>query len=359
MKATPLQSFSWRQLGPRISALIALVAAFASHAQTPPRPNGPGGPPTAAERAARGGPWDQDIVVYRVPQSGRPELLTKFERAGVATAARLGDGRLAIAHQHFPASNEADFDKVAVHFSRDEGASWSAAEVIRLRGLSEGMRFPFDPTLVPLADGRVRLYFTSVQRGRGDNVPAIYSAISSDAVEFTVEPGMRFGINGRAVIDCAVALHRGEFHLFAPDNGVGHPADPGRDQRPISEQAREGIGYHAVSKDGLKFERVADVQINGRRRWLGDAKSDGEKITFYGTGEGGVWTATSSDGKEWTLGRPISDAPAADPGTAGLKDGALLLAGTGPPRPGTPGALRRPPNRNADDPPRKNVGADR
>jgi hypothetical protein len=278
------------------------------------------------------GPWNQDIAVYRVPRDGgAAERLTTFERAGVATAARLGDGRLAVAHQWFPENNEADFDKVAIHFSADEGRTWTDAQVIRLKGLPEGMRFPFDPTLVPLPDGRVRLYFTSHARGRG-TLPAIYSAISEDAVAYTFEPGARFGIEGRSVIDCAVALHQGTFHLFAPDNGAGHPAGPGRDNRPAGERPPVGVGYHAVSKDGLAFERVADVRVEGQRRWLGDAKSSGEKITFYGTGEGGVWTATSDDGKTWTLGRPISGVGAADPGVVSLKDGALLVVGTGPPR---------------------------
>ena len=85
-----------------------------------------------------------------------------------------------------------------------------------------------------------------------------------------------------------------------------------------------GTGYHATSKDGLTFERIADVQIAGRRSWLGDAKSDGEKITFYGTGEGGVWTATSVDGNEWDLGRPVTGVGVADVGTTTLQDGSLL-----------------------------------
>ncbi len=309
----------------------ALGAASPAAAQFPPP-------------ADRPGPWDQDIVVYRVPARGTPELLTTFPRGGVATAARLGDGRLAVAHQHFPENNRADFDKVAIHFSTDEGRTWTDAQVIRLTGLPDGMRFPFDPTLVPLPDGRARLYFTSsrLRGGGADALPAIYSAISANAIDYTWEPGRRFGIEGRGVIDCAVALHRGEFHLYSPDNGTGHPSDPGRDPRPVAEQAQPGVGYHAVSQDGLSFERAADVKIPGRRHWLGDAKSNGETITFFGTGEGGIWTATSPDGSAWTLGPPIGGVRAADVGTAKLTDGSLLVAGTGPPRPGTPSAQRRP-----------------
>ena len=91
-----------------------------------------------------------------------------------------------------------------MHFSSDEGRTWTPAEVIRLQGLPKGMRFPFDPTLVPLPDGRVRLYFTSRLPAAGEALPAIYSAISDNAVDYVFEPGLRFGIAGRAVIDCAV-----------------------------------------------------------------------------------------------------------------------------------------------------------
>lgn len=300
------------------------------------------GPPSAAEQQKHAGPWDQDILVYRVPSKGPVEYVTKFERGGVATTARLDDGRLIAAHQHFPLDNEADFDKVAVHLSTDEGRSWTEARVIGLRDLPAGMRFPFDPTLVPLPDGKIRLYFTSTLGRRPDqSPPSIYSAISSDGLDYTFEPGVRFGVEGRPVIDCSVVLHQGVFHLYSPDNGAGRPVDgPGMDQRSEADRAREGVGYHAVSKDGLNFERAEDVMVEGRRRWLGNAQSDGEKITFYGTGEGGVWTATSTDGHKWTLGRSLSGMSIADPGTVALKDGALLVIGTSPPRPGTPSAAK-------------------
>ena len=91
---------------------------------------------------------------------GEAEQIGTFERAGVPTLARLADGRLIAAHQHFPADFGADFDKVAIRISDNEGRTWTRPQVIQLTGLPDGMRFPFDPTLVALPDGRVRLYFT-------------------------------------------------------------------------------------------------------------------------------------------------------------------------------------------------------
>lgn len=321
----------------------------------PRKGGGPGGGGGHGESKRPGpdqpGPWDQDVLVYRVSVDGAATKVATFERAGVPTVARLKDGRLIAAHQHFPENSDADFDKVAVHFSSDDGATWTAPEVIRLDGLPEGMRFPFDPTLVPLPDGRVRLYFTSTKgRTFEEGMPAIYSAVSDDGVRYTFEAGMRFGVEGRIVIDCAAVLHAGTFHLFSPDNGTqmrpgGPPGGGAPEDRP-----KEGTGYHAVSKDGLSFTRVDDVTIAAGRSWLGNAQSDGKRITFFGTGggapepgrppKGGMWTATSEDGKTWTL----TVAPAvggADPGAVATKDGGLIVLVTGAPRPGTPSAKRR------------------
>jgi hypothetical protein len=293
------------------------------------------------EERTQPGPWDNDILVFHLENDGRARKLTAFERAGVATVARMKDGRLIAAHQHFPESR-VDFDKVAVRFSSDEGETWTDARTIRLNGLPEEMRFPFDPTLVPLPDGRIRLYFTSVKGRRIDlHRPAIYSAISSNGTDYIVEPGVRFEVEGRPVIDCAVALHGEVFHLYAPDNGAG--GIPGTDS--IHQPPRDGVGYHATSTNGLTFTRQPNVKISGRRRFLGGAVSDGEMMRFFGTGgpgSPGIWMATSENGQNWKpSSRPLY-IPGADPGAVKRKDGTWLLVVTGPPRPGTPSANRGP-----------------
>jgi hypothetical protein len=296
-------------------------------------------PPPQARRQ-QPGPWNCDVDVWRVSPGGQTQKLATFERAGVATVARLKDGRLLAAHQHFPADSEADFDKVAVRFSTDEGRTWTTPRVISLEGLPPGMRFPFDPTLVPLPDGRVRLYFTSVQGRRPDlHHPCIYSAISTNGVDYVMEPGVRFAIEGRPVIDCTVVLHQGTYHLYAPDNGAGigpgEPAPPRGAERP-----RPGTGYHATSQDGLSFKRAADVRVGDGRRWLGNAVSDGKEITFFGTGDGppgrggGLWQATSPDGFSWSQPVGVPDVPGADPAAVRLQDGTWLVMATSPPRRG-------------------------
>ncbi|MCX6011990.1 MAG: sialidase family protein [Chloroflexi bacterium] len=127
------------------------------------------------------GPWDQDVLVFQLNADGTVIKTATFERAGVPTIIRMKDGRLIAAHQFFPANNPENFDKVAVHFSSDEGNTWTSPKVIQIVGLPEGMRFPFDPTLVALPDGKIRLYFTSLHGKQfNENMPGIYSAISKN-----------------------------------------------------------------------------------------------------------------------------------------------------------------------------------
>lgn len=272
-----------------------LVAVGIAAARQPGRP----------DREGRPGPWDNDVLVYSVGRDGTVAKLATFERSGVPSLARLADGRLIAATQHFPAND----------------------------------------TLVPLPDGRVRLYFTSVNgRTFAEHRPAIYSAVSKDGLAYEVEPGVRFGVEGRPVIDCAVALHDGVFHLFAPDNGAGGPPGPQAPPRRPEDRPRDGVGYHATSTDGLAFTRQPDVTIDGRRHWLGTAVSDGGVIRFVGPGEGGLWAAESRDGKEWKRLPNVVGVRGADPGAVRLKDGGWLYVATGPPRPGTPSDRNRPAN---------------
>jgi hypothetical protein len=236
-------------------------------------------------------------------------------------------------------------DRMTVRFSADEGGAWSPPQVLQVEGLPAGMPFAFDPALVPLPDGRVRLYFTGNQpppAGRG--TPAIYSAISTDGVNYVFEPGVRFDVEGRIVIDCAAVLHRGVFHLFVPDNGIGRNPSRRPADEPAANRPRPGVGYHATSRDGLNFTRAEDVTLPGNRRWLGNAVSDGNQITFVGTGDpepgadgpgrGGPWMAVSPDGQAWKLASapPVNGG---DPGVVRTKDGGWLVVITGEPQAGT------------------------
>ncbi|MCC7186344.1 MAG: exo-alpha-sialidase [Acidobacteria bacterium] len=274
-------------------------------------------------------PWTHDVAVLTIDATGASRTVATFPRGGVSTLARLPNGRVVAAYQYFPEGrSHPDLDRIAVRFSDDEGETWSEARVIAPSGLPTELRSPFDPALVTLSDGRLRLYFTSMSAR--DGWPAIYSAISTNGLDYSVEPGVRFAVSNHAVIDSTVVLHQGQFHIIAPDGG--------RHVDQVWQQARAthtaGLAYHAVSDDGLRFTRLDDVVL-AKRRWLGSAYSDGRQMTFFGTGDRGeVWTATSPDGHTWTPGPTIGPA-GSDPGavarqvTAGAA-GWLLSVTTAP-----------------------------
>jgi len=140
------------------------------------------------------------------------------ERGGVPCIIRDARAGSAPVFQWFPADREEAFDKVAVVFSTDDGKTWDEAEPIRVKDLPENYQRPFDPTLVQLDDGRYRFYFTS--HTRGNNRPAIYSAIGSDGIHYSFEPGVRLADEGRHVVDCSVArLGQSLAHVSRPWQG--------------------------------------------------------------------------------------------------------------------------------------------
>ena len=335
--------------------LVALVLALAQQAAPPPQSQSPPRPPQ--QQHSSQGPWNNDIVVMQISPSGATKVHT-FERAGVSTIARLADGRLIAAFQNFPSDDQVNFDRAAASFSSDEGATWTKPAPIVVEGMTEGLMRPFDPTLVPLDDGRVRIYFTSNRdKEFAKSTPEIYSAIGTDGISYTFEPGVRFAIEGRGVIDCAVVRSTegdksGEqeiFHMFAPDNGTtqemkaqmgqqvqqqmrGAKGNDQQSQRPKQrkEPAYASNGYHATSSDGLTFTRVADVKAPERSKFLGCAVSDGEKMLFFGTGPA-KWPLTSEDGVKWTAGKEPLRVEGADPGAVRLKNGYWLVTMTSRP----------------------------
>lgn len=263
----------------------------------------------ASVALAQDGPWKNDLSLWESKDGVRFQRVGVFvERGGVPSLVSDGMGRLVSVFQWFTFERKEDFDRVAVRVSEDDGETWSDPQAIRVEGLPESYERPYDPTLVPLGDGRLRVYFTSRDM-EGDNEQATYSAVG-DGVEFSFEPGKRFGVAGERVIDCACCLHEGTFYYYSP------------------VQEHDGRGYHAVSKDGLTFERLDDVRVDGRRPWLGCVVSTEQGLRFYGTGEGG-WTATSKDGATWKLDER-SRTDGCDPGVAQAKDGRWLMVSTGP-----------------------------
>lgn len=325
-----------------LTLAAALPAPPGDPAAPNPSPSKVASPPSAPEKStpkhatARGSL--NTLIVSRIvsgvaspaPADGASNELATFASADTSSVARLKDGRIALAFQGFPADDPRAFNRAAMRYSDDDGRTWTHGAPIAIDNLDASLAPPFDPTLVALPDGRVRLYFISfVARGLKPGTPptatAVYSAISTDGVRFAFEPGVRFAVEGRVVLDAAAALHQGVFHIVVPDNGT---ADEFLERRAKGEAQPGGNGYHAVSTDGLAFDRAADLSLpSTRNRWWGNLLSDGDSLLFFGTGPG-LWPLVSKDGMSWSVATKPVALTGVDPAVLRIHDEALLVVTT-------------------------------
>ena len=259
------------------------------------------------------GPWRNGL---RIAASSSPTAFGGFTswvpQAGVVSLAALPGGRVIGVFQWFPFDDLESFDRVAVVFSADSGRTWSAPRRIVVQGFPDTLQRPFDPTITVTADGRLRLYYTSsrVDGGRVSGTNGFYSAISTDGVTYTFEPGARF-MTSRSTVDCAVVRWNSQWHLVSP---VGAP-DEG--------------GYHAVSSDGLTFTRLPDITTRGTPfNVLGNLTIVNGAMRFYGSSPQGVWYADYATTSGWNAPTLLNGVMGGDPAIVEAAPGRWLLVVT-------------------------------
>jgi len=259
------------------------------------------------------GPWNRDLDMATSVDGVRFSRTKRFvERGGVPCIARIGKGQLMAVFQWFPLDKRERFDKIAMVISEDDGDTWTLPQTVAFDGMPDYLYRQFDPTLVVLEDGRLRLYFTSENQNTRTTV--ICSAISEDGSRFVFEEGMRFTVEDENIVDCAVAHIGDRWHIYCP------------------VPRHDGNAYHAVSEDGLAFQRTNDLSVPGTGQWIGNVIVVGDKLRFYGSGRGGIWLATSKDGLQWVLsGR--TGMMGGDPGVVRTASGRYLMIVTGGLRP--------------------------
>lgn len=206
-----------------------------------------------------------DPTAVRLPDGG---IRLYFDRRGAIGSAVSGDG---------------------VRFAVESGA--------RLTGTGPHTR------IVRLADGRYRLYFNVTSAGGPDGVPrelGIGSAISSDGLRFTVEPGLRVGAAPAGVSAPAtlspgdvVRLRDGGYRMYFSSLSV-----------PLVRERREVV-KSATSRDGFTWTIDPGVRIGpGAHALSGSAehpsalvRADGSVVLVYGRADPvGLYVSTSRDG---------------------------------------------------------------
>lgn len=239
------------------------------------------------------GPWKRTMYVRESSDGSTSGSAKVFVKAADVPSAIIDkNGKIIVAFQWFPFDDPISFGKVAIMTSTDQGKTWSEPTVINIAGLPAGFQKPFDPTLLLLPDGRIRLYFTSGKEGQkpkpGSNpvdqmLTQIYSAVSEDGINFKFEEGQRLAVSGKKVVDSAAVIFNNIYHLTAP---AGAP--------------QEGA-FHATSSDGLNFSKRSNVPSTIDVNWTGNLVNTGSEVRFYGWNRNkGLWFSSSIDVTTWS-----------------------------------------------------------
>jgi hypothetical protein len=184
-----------------------------------------------------------------------------------------------------------------------------------------GERFHYTPQplhVEHLPDGSWRLYYAENAPPPARGADGIASAISSDGLSFTAESGLRLAnpVSGTHLSCCAIVrLADGRYRMYA-DSQLFVPGSP-----PGPPQI-----YSAVSSDLLNWTLEPGVRLNGRDP-AALMNSDGSTLLVFTIPGTGIETATSADGVTFASPRPtnLTSSDLHDLALVTLPDGRLVM----------------------------------
>lgn len=234
---------------------------------------------------------------------------------------RISDGTL-LAVFDYRWDGDTEKTRIGSATSTDGGRSWSPVKRIRITDRTGSPVNARHADVLPLSDGRVRLYFTDdapkTRRAADGKPPAacmIRSAIARDGGRYRVEPdtGLRFLDLPDA--SASTVEFKSRTHLYlspASAAGSGKGAKMDKSVR------------HAIARDGRRFARVAPIDVKQVLAIRGIVVLD-DRLRAYVTSEKGVRSMISDDGMKWELEPGIRLPHASDPAVTRLKDGSYLM----------------------------------
>ncbi|MCL6641769.1 MAG: hypothetical protein K6T71_00385 [Candidatus Bipolaricaulota bacterium] len=216
----------------------------------------------------------QDRVYFTTSQDGLawapPVLLA--EKASVPDVIRTSQGVYWAYWVDFSNFIGPRTEKIGIARSTD-GSTWERLGTVQFKDL--GSIVPVDPDVIELPDGRLRMYFFDIAHRAGEY--HIYSAVSADGLNYTMEPGVRFQMV-RSFDPDVIKLQDGRYRMYlnnegriisaTSDDGLIFTLDPG------VRVERGGVPGSIVLADGTVRLYVCEMGIAAYR------SSDGLAFRF-------------------------------------------------------------------------------
>ena len=230
--------------------------------------------------------WSNDGINFQPPS-------TFQDSSGVPSLIKWKGDTIVCAFQWFREPvNGPSWDRIAIKFSYDSGLSWTQPTVANFLNYPPNFIRAFDPALLVLDDGSIRMYF-STKPGINQNLDSLvdtYSANSTDGINYTFNAAPIHGHPTKAVIDPSVIKFNNKIHYTAP---VGPPQDG---------------AYHVTSdtNDGIIFVQSPDYLSDNNHQWTGNyCKVNQDTLRFYGQtklipNNRKIWFLESVDALSWS-----------------------------------------------------------
>ena len=159
-------------------------------------------------------------------------------------------------------------------FISDDDLNFVQEAGYRLTAAAAGLETISNPSIIEFAPGQYRMYYSTIAfPGEKPGGRRIGSAVSTDLLNWSVDPGFRLGPDAPVLTDSAehpsaVRASDGSVYLF-----YGKFPGPGT--------VTEGL-YRAVSKDGLHFDKESYTGLYFANDPAVLKKPDGDRILYYG-----------------------------------------------------------------------------
>jgi hypothetical protein len=229
---------------------------------------------------------------------------------GVPSVTVGADGTVVTVFNWFPEYEEDPvcYNKVGVMISEDDGKTWTEPQGVFFEDFPDDWQLPFDPTITTAEDG-YRMFFTTHELGMNESF--VYgSAVSTDGIHYTYEPGIRFSSDVANIVDGAEVRVGDAWYMVAP------------------MAKKDGVALDAWSVDGVTFTERTSDRGDGIY-WVGNMVSVEGAVRFYGScingsANGSLCYSSTEDGLVWS--KPVAtNMPGADPGITYTDTGKYLL----------------------------------